>query len=91
MSSFTQNLISKHMQAMDKAFAEDNPYARRNRWQDKNWASEDSDTRFETESDMMELCDLAEILWVAPSGPACCLCCCCVAWQLGLSKTGASQ
>lgn len=65
VSGFTQQLLSKHMQAMDSLFAEDNEYARRSRWQDKNWASEDTDTRFETESDMMELCDLAEILYVA--------------------------
>jgi hypothetical protein len=31
-------------------------------YQEKNWADEDTDTRFETESDMMEMCDLAEIL-----------------------------
>lgn len=29
---------------------------------DRNWASDDTDTRFETESDIMELCDLNEIL-----------------------------
>jgi hypothetical protein len=32
------------------------------RLDDKNWAAPDTETRFETESDVMELCDLAEIL-----------------------------
>jgi len=32
------------------------------RMRDGNWASDDTETRFETESDVMELCDLNEIL-----------------------------
>jgi hypothetical protein len=41
---------------------EDNPLANPISAADKNWAAEESETRFETESDMMELCDLAETL-----------------------------
>lgn len=41
--------------------AEDNPFVDSRR-ADRNWAAEGSETRFETESDMMELCDLAETL-----------------------------
>ena len=41
--------------------AEDTPFLPPSR-ADKNWAEEGSETRFETESDMMELCDLAETL-----------------------------
>lgn len=41
---------------------EDDPYAEYSKAATKNWAAEETDTRFETESDMMELCDLAETL-----------------------------
>lgn len=47
---------------MFTVWAEDDPYIRNSSAATKNWAAEDTDTRFETESDMMELCDLAEIL-----------------------------
>ncbi len=43
-------------------FAEDDPYAKQSQWSNRNPVGEDTETRFETESDMMELCDLAEIL-----------------------------
>lgn len=43
-------------------WAEDDPYAEYSKASTKNWAAEETDTRFETESDMMELCDLAEIM-----------------------------
>ena len=35
----------------------------------RNPAAEDTDTRFETESDAMELCDLAEVRAASPLGP----------------------
>jgi hypothetical protein len=38
------------------------PYISTTKAATRNWAAEDTDTRFETESDMMELCDLAEIM-----------------------------
>lgn len=41
---------------------EDDEYASYSKAATKNWAAEETDTRFETESDMMELCDLAEIM-----------------------------
>ncbi|KAF6253126.1 hypothetical protein COO60DRAFT_1703964 [Scenedesmus sp. NREL 46B-D3] len=59
----TEDLLLESMRRHDALWAEDDaPYAPQDRAATRNWAAEDTDTRFETESDMMELCDLAEIL-----------------------------
>ena len=55
----TEDLLLRSLKAHAAAWEEDDPYAPAPR---RNWAAEDTDTRFETESDVMELCDLAEIL-----------------------------
>eukprot|EP00878_Enallax_costatus_P040983 GHUV01047410.1.p1 GENE.GHUV01047410.1~~GHUV01047410.1.p1 ORF type:complete len:403 (+),score=127.19 GHUV01047410.1:585-1793(+) len=62
MGAVTEDLMLESMRRHDAVWAEDDPYVRSNQASTKNWAAEDTDTRFETESDMMELCDLAEIL-----------------------------
>jgi hypothetical protein len=63
LGGVTEDLLLESMRRHDAVWAEDDaPFAARDRASTRNWAAEDTDTRFETESDMMELCDLAEIL-----------------------------
>jgi hypothetical protein len=62
LGNVTEDLLLKSMQRYDAIWADDDPYLAKSKAREKNWAEEDTDTRFETESDMMQLCDLAEIL-----------------------------
>jgi hypothetical protein len=62
LTSSTTPHIPPPPRAHEALEAEDDPYAPRSRSAERNWAAEDSETRFETESDVMELCDLAETL-----------------------------
>ena len=54
--------LLRSMREHDALAAEDNPYAAGTGRADRDWAGDATDTRFETESDIMEMCDLAEIL-----------------------------
>ena len=56
----TLSLSHTHPRAHAALEVEDDPYAPHT--SNKNWADEGSETRFETERDIMELCDLAETL-----------------------------
>ncbi|KAI8476310.1 MAG: hypothetical protein J3K34DRAFT_516723 [Monoraphidium minutum] len=62
LGMWTEDQLLKHLKAHNALEAEDDPFAPPGRAASRNWAAEGSDTRFETESDMMELCDLAETL-----------------------------
>lgn len=59
---WTEQKLMAHLKASNAAEAETNPFVRPSARADRNWAEEGSETRFETESDVMELCDLAETL-----------------------------
>lgn len=54
--------ISHLQHSPNTVWREEDGYASYSKAATKNWAAEETDTRFETESDMMELCDLAEIM-----------------------------
>lgn len=62
LGGVTEDLLLESMRRHDAVWADDDPYVSHSKARSRNWAEEDTDTRFETESDMMELCDLAEIL-----------------------------
>lgn len=63
LGAWTEARLLRHLRAAD-ALEDDagDPYAAGARAGDVDWAAEGSETRFETESDVMELCDLAETL-----------------------------
>ncbi|GBF96794.1 hypothetical protein Rsub_09650 [Raphidocelis subcapitata] len=60
LGAWTEARLLESLKRWNELEREDNPYAPPGAR--KNWAEEGSETRFETESDMMELCDLAETL-----------------------------
>lgn len=60
---FTEAALAANMDAWERYYADSDPELEAESvYAGRNWAAEHSDTRFETESDMMDMCDMAEIL-----------------------------
>lgn len=63
VGKYTEELLVKDMHERDKADMKNNEFVKNDSSKrDRDFIYMDTETRFETESDMMELCDLAEIL-----------------------------
>lgn len=62
LGAWERERLEEDMRLRDESDMEGDLLAEHNRWNEKFWADRDTDTAFETESDMMEMCDLAELI-----------------------------